>query len=248
MVGGSFTALTVTTTASLAVNVPSLTVRMMVAAPLWLAAGVIVTVRLAPLPPNTMFPLGTNVGLDEPPLTARLPGAVWASPTVKLSAPVVPSSLIVWSGTSETVGGVFTPLTVRTKTSAALREPSLTVTVMVALPTWPGAGVTVTVRLLPLPPNTMLPLGTSVGLDELPLRVRLATGVSASLTVKPIAGVGVPTAVDWSEISLMVGACAPLETVVNVRVQLPSVPWSPGPSSTRYNDQTPFPVWPLNTF
>ena len=46
-------------------NDPSLTVTVMLAVPFWLAAGVTVTVRLAPLPPNTMFPLGTSVGLFE---------------------------------------------------------------------------------------------------------------------------------------------------------------------------------------
>src|SRR5882762_10692053 len=90
----------------------------------------------------------------------------------------------------EIVGGVFTPLTVRTNGEVAVEPPSLTETVMVAVPVWPLAGVTVTVRLLPLPPKTMLALGTSPVLDELPARVRLATGVSASLIVNGMAGVG----------------------------------------------------------
>ena len=41
----------------------------------------------------------------------------------------------------------------------------------------------------------MLALGTSVGLAELPLNVRLVAGVSASLTVKGIAAVAVFTVV-----------------------------------------------------
>jgi hypothetical protein len=42
----------------------------------------------------------------------------------------------------------------------------------------------------------MFALGTSVVLFELPLTVRLPTGVSASPTVNGIAGVGVLTVVD----------------------------------------------------
>src|SRR5437867_6410239 len=82
------------------------------------------------------------------------------------------------------VGVVLGALTVRVKLVLALRVPSLTVSVIVAVPTWPLAGVTVTVRFPPLPPNTMFALGTSVGLEELADTVRLVSGVRASLTVK----------------------------------------------------------------
>src|SRR3954466_3413281 len=91
----------------------------------------------------------------------------------------------------EMVGAVFTPLTVNKNWELAVEPPSLTVTVMVAVPVWPLAGVTVTVRLAPLPPKIILALGTSVVLDELPARVRLASGVSASLIVNGMAAVGV---------------------------------------------------------
>jgi hypothetical protein len=69
--------------------------------------------------------------------------------------------------------------------------PSLTETVIVEVPVNPGAGVTVTVRLLPLPPNTMLFVGTSDGFDEARPRVRLPSGVSGSPMTKGIAAVGV---------------------------------------------------------
>jgi len=69
----------------------------------------------------------------------------------------------------------------------------LTVTVMVAVPVCPAAGVTVTVRLAPLPPNAMLAFGTRVGLEELPLTVKLAAAVSASPTVKASG----PAAAPW---------------------------------------------------
>src|SRR6266540_2380320 len=91
----------------------------------------------------------------------------------------------------EIVGAVFTALTVNTNVSLAVSAPSLTVTVMVAVPVWLAADVTVTLLLLSPPPKAMLPLGTSVGLEELPLKVRLVAGVSASLTLNGIAAVAV---------------------------------------------------------
>ena len=80
--GTSFTEVTVRTNVSVAVSEPSLTVTVMVAVPFWLAAGVMVTVRLAPLPPKTMLALGTSAVFDDEPDTVRLPAAVCASPTV----------------------------------------------------------------------------------------------------------------------------------------------------------------------
>ena len=56
---------------------------MIVAVPVWPAAGVRVTVRLEPLPPKPIFVFGTKIGLDELPLTFKLPAAVSTSPTVK---------------------------------------------------------------------------------------------------------------------------------------------------------------------
>ena len=92
MVGASFTALTVTKKYSLVDSVPSLTVTVMVADPDSLSAGVTVTVRLASLPPKTMFPLGTTVVSDETALKIRLPVDVSTSPMLKPNAPVELSS------------------------------------------------------------------------------------------------------------------------------------------------------------
>src|SRR4051812_27605108 len=83
----------------------------------------------------------------------------------------------------EIAGGSFTGLTVRTNVSLAVREPSLTVTVRVAVPFWLLAGVTVTVRLEPEPPKTMFPLGTRLGFEDAPLSDRFPGGVSRSPTV-----------------------------------------------------------------
>jgi hypothetical protein len=62
---------------------------------------------------------------------------------------------------AEMLGAVFIAVTVSPKLVGVLATPSVTVTVMVAPPTSPGAGVRVTVRFAPLPPNVMLPFGTS---------------------------------------------------------------------------------------
>src|SRR5205085_6575706 len=58
--------------------------------------------------------------------------------------------------------------------------PSDTRIVITAVPVWPRAGVTVTVRLEPLPPKTMLPFGTKRVSDEVPVRGRLDGAVSTS--------------------------------------------------------------------
>ena len=99
--------MTVSAKRLLPVNAPSLTVTVIVAVPFWFAAGITVTVRLAPLPPNAMFPLGTTVTSDELPLTVRLPAPVSTSPTVKLIGPADVSSFVTWSAMAEIVGAVF---------------------------------------------------------------------------------------------------------------------------------------------
>src|SRR5262249_40881940 len=145
----------------------------------------------------------------ELPESVRLPTGVSASPTVKLIGPAAVPDVVVWSVMFEIVGGVLAAPTVRRKPVLALREPSLTVTVTVAVPVWPAAGVSVTVRLAPLPPKAMFAPGSSVWFDELPETVRLPAGVSASPTVKAIGPTGVPVVVDWFAIAEIVGAlCA----------------------------------------
>src|SRR5437867_3834060 len=70
----------------------------------------------------------------------------------------------------------------RAKLLLAVNAPSLTVTVMLAIPDWSGRGVTVIVRFEPEPPKTMFSSETSAGFDEAALRMRAAAGVSASPT------------------------------------------------------------------
>src|SRR5882672_5351595 len=100
IVGASFTELTVSWKLVLVLNCPSLTVTVIVAHPNWLAAGVSVTVRFAPLPPKTMFAFGTSVRSDEPPLTVK--------PMVLDGV----SSLVTWAGMLEIVGALLVALTV----------------------------------------------------------------------------------------------------------------------------------------
>src|SRR6266487_2129028 len=101
------------------------------------------------------------------------------------------------------VGGAF-PTTNR-NVSLALLVLSLTVTVMVALPVWWVAGVTLTVRLAPEPPKTRLAFGTSVGFEEEPVTTRLPGAVSASFTVKAIGPLAPSSGMLWSGMLEMAG-------------------------------------------
>ena len=56
---------------------PSLTVMIMVELPFLFAAGVMVTVRFAPVPPKTMLPTGTTTVLDDDAETVRDDAAVF---------------------------------------------------------------------------------------------------------------------------------------------------------------------------
>ena len=118
-----------------------------------------------------MFPTGTRFVLEELRLRPKLPAAVSTSPTVKAIASMVVSSLMVWLAILPIVGGSLTGVTTRVNVLLAVApSPSVTITVIVLVPYWLRAGVTVTVRLPPLPPKTMFPTGTRFVLEELRLR------------------------------------------------------------------------------
>src|SRR3954471_7805629 len=156
MVGASLTALTVTRKLAPALALPSLTVTVTIALPNWFVAGLTVTVRFAPLPPKTMFPFGIRDEREEVPVTVSALAAVSASPMVNGMAGVAASSLMVWSAIVVMVGGVLGGgLTVSRNAVLAADWPSLTVSVIRLIPVCAAAGVTVTVRFEPLPPNTM---------------------------------------------------------------------------------------------
>ena len=95
MVGGSLPAFTVKTKLVDAVADPSDTVIVMVAVPLWLPAGVMVTVRLAPVPPMTMLASGTTVVLLDAAVKVRPAGGESGSLIVKPMVDVGVSSDVV---------------------------------------------------------------------------------------------------------------------------------------------------------
>src|ERR1035437_5780818 len=66
-------------------------------------------------------------------------------------------------------------------------------------------GVRVTVRLLSLPPKTMLLVGTSAGRDELAETVRFDAAVSGSPTTNGSGGVAVSWVVAWLAMAEMTG-------------------------------------------
>jgi hypothetical protein len=78
-----------------AVAVPSLTVIVIVTVPLWLPAGLIVTVLFAPAPPNVILATGTNTALLEDAETVRLPAGVSLSLTVNAIGSVAVFSDVV---------------------------------------------------------------------------------------------------------------------------------------------------------
>src|SRR6266550_1598229 len=88
-----------------------------------------VTVRFDPLPPKRIFASGTKPGLDERPLTSKLPAGVSTSPMENGMAAVGVSSSVDWLERLEMVGGSFTGLTVRTNDPLA-DAPSGSATVM----------------------------------------------------------------------------------------------------------------------
>ena len=91
------------------------------------------------------------------------------------------------------------------KLETTLFVPSLTVTVICALPVLFAAGVTFTVRFAPLPPKTMFAFGTNVVEDELAESVKLDAAVSASPIVTAITAVAWFIVTVWSAIPEIVG-------------------------------------------
>ena len=144
------------------------------------------TVRLPPLPPKTMFSLGMTAVLAELPLKVMPEAIVSASDTVNAMGPVLVFCVMVWFAMEEMTGGEFVTITVRTNDLTAESEPSLTVTVMVVDPIRPATGVTVTVRLDPLPLKTRLGdvLGTRIVSEELAVTESELAAVSSSPIVK----------------------------------------------------------------
>lgn len=74
---------------------PSLTVKVMVAVPLFPLTGVIVTVRAAPEPPMTILAVGAKVVLLDATVNVNEATGVRSSPSVKANADVAEFMLII---------------------------------------------------------------------------------------------------------------------------------------------------------
>src|SRR5712672_736444 len=115
--------------------------------------------RLLPLPPKTMLLIGTTPGFEDAAARPRIAAGVSASPITKGTVAVAVSSLVVWLGIAEITGGVLgggvVGVTVNWKVVLRVIEPSLTEIVILAEPLRPAAGVSMAVRLAPLPPKAM---------------------------------------------------------------------------------------------
>ena len=132
-------------------------------------------------------------------LIAEFLSTPWALMPERLNAVagVAVPVLVIWLGMVAIVGAP----TVTLKVVAELLTLSLTLTVIVADPCWPAAGVMVTLRLVPPASlvRTMfgLPLGIRVVLSEVAVTASSLAGVSGSTTVNAIGPVLPPRGIAW---------------------------------------------------
>jgi hypothetical protein len=161
-----------------------------------LASGVTVTVLFPPLPPNTIFPLGTIASSLDAPESKSEPAGSSISSMVNAMGIVDASSLIERSAMAVIVGASLTEVTVTINASVGLNSPSLKVIVMVEDPVRLATGVTVTVRVEPLPPKTTLASGIKDRLldtfDTVKSPIMLSTSaiVNVKGLVDPSSGIG----------------------------------------------------------
>jgi hypothetical protein len=133
IVGGVFVEFTVRTK-DVDVVFPSVsrTVTVIVVVPVWFVAGVIVIIRLVPLPEITIFASGTSGVFDEFPETIRKSGGVSQSSTAKEIVSGAEFAMMPRSGMGEMTGaGGPRPMVTPNDTLAV--SPSVSVTVMVIL-------------------------------------------------------------------------------------------------------------------
>lgn len=111
------------------------------------------------------------------------------------------------------VGASFSGLTVITKLVLVEALPSLTLRVMIELPYWFGAGVTVTVRWDPVPARRIFAWWTKVVLDDSAVTTSDPAAVSTSPTVKAREPVDVSSLITLLATALIVGASFTAVTV-----------------------------------
>ena len=156
----------------------SVTVTVTVTLPDWLVAGSILTERLAPVPPRTIFASGNRFVFEETAFNVSAPSAVSMSLTLNKTVVAVSSGVLASAMPSST-GRSFTGSTVTVKEVVMKRlSGSRTSRVMTAEPKAFVAGRICSVRLPPTPPRRMPLTGTSVGFDENCTTVSALTGVS----------------------------------------------------------------------
>src|SRR5258708_1746946 len=93
------------------------------------------------------------------------------------------------------------------------------------------------VRLVPLPPKTILALGSKVRSDDVALTLRLAAGGSVSVTVNGIGEVDKFLLIVWSRIAEMIGGSLTAFTVSTKLLLAVSVP------SLTVIEMVAVPVW-----
>ena len=222
-VGGSFMGLTVSAKLSLA-DAPSgsVTVMVMTADPNASGCGVMVTMRFESSPPKTIPVSSTSAGLEEVPVSVSEAAADSTSPTIKGIGPVDESSLVLCAPMSEMTGGSFTPSTVRRNVVELVALPSVTRTVIVAVPVLFVAGVMTSARLEPLPPTRMAAFGTRAWSLDVAVTTRFPAAVSTSLTIKGTS-IGASSVVVRSLMPERVGTSFTGVTVsVNVKLEEPN--------------------------
>ena len=134
MIVGGASGFTVNINAVEANRTPSLTVRVVVVVPLRPVLGVMTTLRVASLPPNTILASGTSIVFEDVPESVRTSGDVSGSPMVKAIEAVGVFQRVDCGPIALIVGGSFTASTVNSNVTEVSRAPSLTVTVMVVVP------------------------------------------------------------------------------------------------------------------
>src|SRR5882724_7663686 len=124
---------------------------------------------------------------------------------VRLTVCVPAPSRMVRLVNTSMVGGSLAEVIVTTKEVFAEAVPSLTEIVIVAVPKRFVIGVTVTLRLLLLPENTILVTGMRLVFEDEAVTAKAFAGVSKSPIVNAIGPAGWSSGVIWSEMEEMVG-------------------------------------------
>ena len=207
MVGRSLNGVTVTVNVSVAVSVPSSTVRVIRLEPEAFAKGVICTVQFpGPVSTSAIPPGATTVASLEVPVTLRSAIGMSVSFTVNGTAPLGVSSAIVISLIDEIVGGASTAATVNRKADCAVPPlASVTVRVTVATPERLIFGITLTLLADPPPPKTISALSARLVFDESDDIVNSVGEVSRSVMVNPSGPVEEFSLIFWGVIDVMVG-------------------------------------------